>query len=299
MSFNLEYYRHFYYVAKFKSITKAADALCVTQPAVTYAIKNLENNLGVSLFNRTNKGMVLTHEGKVLIGQIAQAYNFLIEGENKILAMKQGKSGELKIGATETALYNCLLPILGEYRREFPLVKLHVTGSNTIDLCKNMVNGDVDIAFFVGPLPENISFEVRYIKSFYDILIVSTQVYPEFLAKHVYTLSDINKYPLICVEKNTAARKHLDQWFVNNGLELIPEYSVRTSSLVLPFVKAGLGIGIIPEFFAHDENLTIIPLNTNIPSRKIFIGINKDKIKSVISYSFIDFVYQCLESNVI
>ena len=112
---NLEYYRVFYYVAKLKSITLAADELFISQPAVSQAIKHLENTLGGSLFIRTPKGVRLTPEGELLNIYVAQGYESLLQGENKYKELFMLEAGEIRIGASDMTLQYYLLPYLEEF----------------------------------------------------------------------------------------------------------------------------------------------------------------------------------------
>ena len=94
MDINLEYYRIFYYVSRHRSITLAAEALSLSQPAVSQAVKNLENALGSRLFVRTSKGVRLTTEGEVLYSYIKRGYETILLGEKKYKEMLDLESGE-------------------------------------------------------------------------------------------------------------------------------------------------------------------------------------------------------------
>ena len=113
MNINLEYYKIFYYVAKHGSITKAARELCLSQPAVSQEIKQLEENLGVALFVRQAKGVSLTYEGQVLYSYVEKGYESIIQGEAKVKELIGLEIGEVKIGASDMTLQYFLLPCLG------------------------------------------------------------------------------------------------------------------------------------------------------------------------------------------
>ena len=98
---NLEYYKIFYYVGKQKSITLAAEELAISQPAVSQAVRHLEEALGSPLFVRTSKGVRLTTEGEVLYSYIKRGYETIRLGEKKFLEMLDLEEGELCIGARD------------------------------------------------------------------------------------------------------------------------------------------------------------------------------------------------------
>ena len=100
---NIELYRVFYTVAKCGSLTKAADELFISQPAVSQAIKQLESQLGTSLFNRTHRGMELSVQGgKLIFKQVEEALALLDAAENKLIELKTTASGTIRVGATDS-----------------------------------------------------------------------------------------------------------------------------------------------------------------------------------------------------
>ena len=100
---NLELYRVFYTVAKCGSLTKAAEELYISQPAVSQSVKQLESQLGISLFNRTHRGMELSAQGgKLIFPEVERALGLLYEAENRIAEMKASATGVIRIGASET-----------------------------------------------------------------------------------------------------------------------------------------------------------------------------------------------------
>ena len=109
MEINFELYKIFYVVANNKSISKGAEKLLISQPAVTQAIKNLEGQLGITLFIRTKKGILLTTEGEELYNYIKEGMNYFINGTNKLLELKKLEAGTIKIGASTSITENLLM----------------------------------------------------------------------------------------------------------------------------------------------------------------------------------------------
>ena len=112
MTENLEYYKVFYYVAKLGSLTAAAQELSVSQPAVSQAIKHLEQALETRLFMRASRGIRLTSEGQVLFEHVKEGYEQILLGEKKLTAMLQLDYGEVRIGASDMTLKYYLLPLV-------------------------------------------------------------------------------------------------------------------------------------------------------------------------------------------
>ena len=112
---NLDLYRVFYTVAKCGSLTKAAEELYISQPAVSQAIKQLENQLGGKLFNRTHKGMELTDTGgKQIFATVEKALQLLSEAENKYSELKNTATGVVRICASDTVSTHFLLKYIGD-----------------------------------------------------------------------------------------------------------------------------------------------------------------------------------------
>ena len=111
MNVSLDLYRIFYIVAKEGSISAASKILFISQPAVTFQIKKLEEQLGISLFTRTKKGMTLTYEGKVLFEYVKNGLEDINNGENVLSNLKNLDSGTIRIGVSTTICRYILMKI--------------------------------------------------------------------------------------------------------------------------------------------------------------------------------------------
>ena len=123
---NYDYYRIFYYVAKYGNISQAAKMLMNNQPNLTRSIKNLEGELGCTLFVRSNRGMKLTPEGEKLYSHIRIALEHIEAGEEEISRSKNLEGGAIYVSASEVALNCCILPIFKKYRTLYPKVKIRI-----------------------------------------------------------------------------------------------------------------------------------------------------------------------------
>ena len=120
MSIRLELYKIFDKVAKCQSFSKAAKELYMTQPAVSQAIMQLEDELKIRLFTRTPRGVILTNEGKLLFEYTNSAISLLDTGEKKLKESRDLKKGELKIGVSDTISRYYLLPYLERFHKSYP-----------------------------------------------------------------------------------------------------------------------------------------------------------------------------------
>ena len=123
---NLDLYKTFYHIANFQSITKAEEHKYITQPAVSRALRQLEEELGCDLFVRTPKGAKLTPEGEILYQHVEQVFSSLSSAEKKINDLKNLNSGEIRIGFSDTLCKHYLVRYLKLFNTLHPKIKIHV-----------------------------------------------------------------------------------------------------------------------------------------------------------------------------
>lgn len=170
-SFNLEYYRAFYTVAQTGNVTKAAELLCLSQPAVSRSIHRLEESLGCKLFTRVSRGVRLTVEGTALFSHVDSAFKSLSNGERELKRLAAFEAGTLIIGAAETPLYHFLLPKLGQFREMHPNVTLQVQGSSTHETIQMLRAEQADVVLAVSPLTDVEDLSVTELASFRDVFV--------------------------------------------------------------------------------------------------------------------------------
>src|SRR5690606_4189663 len=127
------------------NLTKAAQNLHMTQPSVSYAIKQLEEALGMALFVRLPKGVQLTHEGRALFEHVSAAFNQLESGERQIKLMKQFEDGVVRIGANGAAIKHILLPRLDEFHSKYPQIRIRLLQERTSNIVNHLKEGTLDI----------------------------------------------------------------------------------------------------------------------------------------------------------
>jgi DNA-binding transcriptional LysR family regulator len=295
IDFNLEYYRAFYYVAQLGSVSKAAEALFLSQPAITRSIQQLEKRLGCKLFARVSRGMQMTSEGRTLFEHVDRAFGELITAEKTLRLMANFESGILNIGATETALHHFLLPIIEDFRKTYPQVFINVSGSSTPEMVRMLHEGKVELAVGVSPIKKADDLVITPATEFRDVFVAGPLLMEkENLRGRVLTAKEICELPLVVVEKGTSARGHIDLWFKEQGAFFKPDYSVRTSSMVLPFVQRNLAIGIVPDLFTREllaqQAIFEVSVDKSIPERQVVIIHEELSQTTSLCRHFIDFI---------
>lgn len=143
---DLNLYKIFYTVCKCKNISKAAELLFVSQPAVSKSIKTLEENLKTTLFIRSSKGVSLTPEGKLFFSYINEGLGEFLKGENILEKIKNKEVGNIKIGVSTTIGRNYLIPKLDIFTRLYPSFKISIMNKPTVDTIDSVKDGKLDIA---------------------------------------------------------------------------------------------------------------------------------------------------------
>ncbi len=271
MDINFEYYKIFYYVAKYENITRAAAALGSNQPNVTRVMKLLESQLGCRLFIREARGIRLTEEGERLYSHVEIAYRHLMNAQEEIGGPAILGGGSVEIGTTETALHLFLLDALHTFRQRYPEVKIKIHNHTTPETVRQLTGGRVDFAVITMPyeLPATVSgFPVL---DFEEILVGGMRY--QNLCKTSLQLKDIRKYPWIGLGRESATYALYKNFFIQHGVDFEPDMEVETSDLMLPLVENNFGIGFVPEKLAapliEEGKLVQIPIDSDIPGRSI------------------------------
>ena len=283
MLVNYEYYKIFYYVAKYKSFTKAAEVLLNNQPNVTRSVKNLESALGCTLFIRSNRGVILTPEGEKLFARISIAFEQIEAAEEELSLAKSLDSGIVYIGATEIALHGVLFDILNDFHNEYPNVKIKITNHSTPTAIKALQNFTVDLAVVSSPQKATDGLKFIKIKSFKD-LAVCGNAYSQLKGKPL-NLGDLADFPIISLPKGTTSYEFYADLFAKYNVPFSVDVEVATTDQILPMVKNNLGIGFLPDFFTREaiKNRQIFKLDLaeGIPERDIYLAERKDNATSL------------------
>lgn len=290
MFINLELYRVFYFAAKLKSISKAAEELYITQPAVSQSIKQLEDKLGGQLFFRTTKGIKLTDEGAVLYKYIEQAYSFILTAESKFSEMQNLMSGEIKIGASDTLCKYYLLTYLEKFNIAYPHINIQVTNRTTQETINLLKSGKVDLGFINLPIEKDTHLIIKETLSLQDCFVVGEKY--KFLAKEKISINELIKYPILMLEKGSNTRRYIDSYAENLGIKILPAIELGSLDLLAQFASIGLGAACVTKNFIKEDmkklNLYEIKLKETIPQRKIGIITLKEVPQTASAKKFIE-----------
>lgn len=277
MDIGLEYYKIFYYVGTTGKISDAAQKLCISQPAVSQAVRQLESQLGTKLFIRTPKGVKLTTEGEVLFSYVKQGYECIIQGEKKFMEMLDLEAGEIRIGASDMTLKYFLLPFLEKFHSMYPNIKVSVTNAPTPETLQYLESGQIDFGIISEPFEHGDELVIKPVKEIEDIFVVGSRF--DYLAGKKIEFSDLESLPIICLEGRTSTRTYVDGFLNHKNVKLKPEFELATSDIIVQFSIRNMGVGEVVEDFAREYiesgELIRLEFKEKIPKRNICIATSK------------------------
>ena len=271
MNVNFEYYRIFYYVAKYHNFTKAAHTLGSSQPNVTRAMNCLEQQINTTLFVRTNRGIQLTPEGEKLYTHISAAMSQIFAAEEELSDSTGLSHGSIAIGVSETALNIFLFNKLKAFHMTYPGIRLKLYNYSTPQAIDAVKSGKIDFAIVSTPASVESPLRQIMLQPFQEILVGGTTF--TALGCQELSLAELKNYPLISLGRETTTFQFYHALFLSHGLELAPDIETATTDQILPLVKCELGLAFLPEAMAHDSiqkrEIVQISLKENIPERNI------------------------------
>ena len=294
MNSNFEYYKIFYYVAKYENLTKAATALKTSQPAVTRTIHKLEGELGCRLFTRSKTGMKLTPEGRTFYGYVAAGCAQFFKGENDLSNLISLENGTIYISATETALHCYLFQAMEEFNSLYPNVRFKILNNSTTESVNAVKEGKVDLAFVSANLQVAKPLRMKILRKYRDILIAGKRFEELKAGKEELSLKELVSYPWISLTAETITRRFLNEYFEKNGLTFAPDMELATTDMILTAVRHNLGLGFIPAEFADAElksgQVFEIKVKEKLPERNIILIYDMEYPQSIAAKEFQKFL---------
>lgn len=281
---NLELYKTFYNVAKYKSMTKAANELLVSQPAISKSIRTLEGEIGGTLFYRSNKGLELTEEGKMLYQRIKPALEIIHNAENEFMEFQKLNIGEVKIGISSVLTKCLLLDSLASFKIKYPNIKFKIENGLTSNLIQKLNEGKLDFVIYNESNIEEKNVDFTFLTQLNYVFCYNSTFF-DINKKNIKSFEDLNNYPLLLQNKDSNTRKFLDK--ATND-KLIPYMEVVSQDLICNLSNSGLGIGFAFENLVDSINLNLKKISfLEIPSSTIYLAKNNNIDLSFAAKTFI------------
>lgn len=287
MNVDLELYKVFYVVAKNKHMTRASEELHISQPAISQSIKKLEDQLGGTLFLRSNKGMELTEEGKMFYEYVKGALELIGNAENEFTSFKDLSKGEIKVGCSTTLTKLILMDALENFHKDYPNININIVNGLTSNLINDLKLGKLDFVIFNESNVKENNLYLEKIKEIKQGFVYN----PDYYTDNVKTFSDLNKLPLILQNGESNSRKLLDYIALQKHVKLIPRMEVVSQELISEFTNIGLGVGFVIIDLANRnfKNLKELEINKTIPNINVYLALNKSVLLTFASKKFLEY----------
>lgn len=293
MAVKLELYRVFRTVAEKGSISGAAQELFISQSAVSQAIRQLEEQLGVRLFSRGARGVALSSEGRLLLEYVERGLGLIESGEDKLSQVRELRAGELTLGASDTVTKTWLLPRLEAFHKAYPEIRIRILNGTTRMALDFLHAGQVDLAF-ASETQDERTYAVRRCFDTHTIFVASPDYPCDFSRR--YTLAEMADFPLILLERKASSRLYVERFFRERGVEIEPEIELGSHNLLISLARIGLGVACVTEEFSHSglSRGVIRPLRTDfeIPPRAVVMCTLRGVSPTAAAARFMDFVAQ-------
>lgn len=265
---NIDYnlYKIFLYLFEEKSISKTAAKLYVSQPAISYSLKELESQLGYTLFYRNSKGIEPTNEAKELYSYVSTAFNIFKDAEEHIKNLNDLNIGCIRIGTPSHIGVSYLSSYIAEFRKLYPGIKFEIISKSTKDMVEMLETRKLD--FIVDTLPIDSKKKVTKITV---AKLKNCFAYNKNSMKNVTieTEKDLQKYPLVLPTVTSSIRFKLDEYMESKNINLTPTVESWTNEIMVELVKKGIGIGYFIKNLIisqnDSDNFEIIEFDDNLP----------------------------------
>ena len=285
---NIEYLKLFYDVAAYRSISKAASESHISQSALSQQLSNMEVKLGVTLFERSNKGVELTPEGKTLLQHIEvilDSYDRMLEDMD---SFKRDKT--LIVIDSYYNLTNCSLsPVLYSSKKRFPQYQLKLNNTFLENIEINLLNhvSDIGISFIKSDNSDIINYKIMDD----NLIMVASN---SFMCPDSITIEDLVNYPLILIKDRMFIKKKLDMAlnsYNKSASDLNILYTVNCLATALDSALKGYGLTIVPRLAVTDsllkgslKEITIKDFNLNYGVYLLYTHENYKVIRSFIDH---------------
>jgi len=271
----------FYYVAKHGSLSAAAEALYITQPAVTKQIQNLQEVCGVKLLHRFGKRMVLTDAGNVLYGVAEKIFQLENQAEEVIRDFQQQKRGHIRIDTSESFGAYYLPDIIIPFSKMHPQIRVSAMILPTPQVVERTIRLDNDVGFISYPVGHK-KLAVREIME--DRLILIASPTHPFSRREAVEPDDLEGQSFVMHESDSATRNIVDDFLKNHAVSVFMTLELSNNEAIKRAVERGIGLSLISERVARGEiergTLKAVPLAGVSLMRKFYMIHHREKYLS-------------------
>ncbi|MBU0651478.1 MAG: LysR family transcriptional regulator, partial [Proteobacteria bacterium] len=275
------------------SLSAAAEAMFITQPAVTKGIQRLQEHYEIKLFNRFGRKMILTDAGEVLYGIAESIFEMENQAEESLRDFQQRKRGFIRILSSESFGSYYLPFILDRFCMAHPRIRIAMETLPTDLIVEKTAALSNDLGFISYPVPHKKLLSREVLEDSYQLIVPPDH---PFALKPVIEPADLAGHALIVHEKGSAPRKSIEEYIQRHDIHVTIPLELSNNEAIKTAVEEGLGVAVITRRVVSKEigmgKLKAIPLSDPAMTRKFYLIHHKDKYISRPLQSLIDVVDQ-------
>ncbi|MCY9093301.1 LysR family transcriptional regulator [Bacillus mojavensis] len=245
-----EQLEYFQTLARIQHVTKAAETLSITQPALSRSIVRLENYLGVPLFDRQGRSITLNKYGERFLKRVDSIMKEFTEGREEIQSLLQPDQGEVSLGFLHTLGTTIVPNLIGAFKDQYPNVHFQLNQSHSNQLLDKLKSGELDLCLLASfPVESNIMWKPLWKEELFLFL----PKHHVLATRQEITLNDIAHEPFVLMKEGFALRVTIDHIFEQVNITPNIVFEGEEAATIAGFVAAGLGVSILPDFKGLDQ----------------------------------------------
>lgn len=294
---DIRHLQYFMEVARHRSFTKAAESLYITQPTISKTIKNIEEELGIILFDRSSKKIELTDAGKIMFEQGHHIVNSFQNLSSELQDLQNLKKGHIRIGLPPMIGSSFFPEVIGLFHQQYPdiTIRIYEDGAKKVEL--DVESGLLDIGVTVLPTDDEVFHSFSFVQENLMLLVHPTHA---FAGRDSVSLSELKDELFVLFREDFALHDRIITACVRLGFQPHVVYESSQWDLISGMVAANLGIALLPETISHEVDPTrikIVPLiNPSIPWQLGMIW-RKERYQSFAAQEWIEFTQKILMEN--
>lgn len=240
--------RYMLVVAEHGHMTRASEALGVSQPALSAALRKLEDELGAAVFHRTGKGVEVTDAGRVFLQHAAQAIRQAEQGVEAVRELVGLESGSIRVGAGATAAGYLLPGAIRAVQVEHPALRFSIREAGSLAVSQGVVSGELDLGIVTMPLDHPRSDDLLVVRTIRDELRLIVPGGHRLSGRKTFRWDDLAGEPVVAFEAESAVRRLIDSLAIDAGVELDVVMELRSIESIVQMVKAEIGVGFVSKY---------------------------------------------------
>lgn len=280
---------YFQEIAKHKSMTKAADSLHISQPALSKMMKSLEDEIGLPLLNRTNKICELTDSGIIVLEYTKKIQSLFHEMSDTLNDMTNLQRGNIHIGLPPFAGSLFFPKVIAKFHEQYSNIQINITENGAARIVKSVEDGELDLGVAVLPIEERNLNVYPIVEDEMKLLVPTSHPYAN---RNCVSLHDLKDEKFIFYNEDFGLYHLIKKEFLKQGIELKILFKSSQWDFMVEMVAAKLGVAVLPEPFCRlilHKEIRMIDIEPVI-LRKLAVITKKDRYISYAARKFIDFI---------